>query len=120
MHHHHDMSSLLCGDHVFLGVRSEPGIPDDIVVRRVRPGVQQLRHRCHETIVARVFEGTSKCDGGIRFEDDLCYHFDTFHFIVSHIASLVYLGVAFCHRRKSLRRFLCLSDDVFNLFNIII
>ena len=44
MDHDDDMRAPRCGDHAFLGVRGEPGVPDDVVVGRVRTGMQQLRH----------------------------------------------------------------------------
>ena len=42
---HHHVISLPCPDYAFLGIRRErPGVPYLIVVRRVRSGIQQLRH----------------------------------------------------------------------------
>jgi len=77
MDRHHDMISLLCGDHIFFGIRREPGVPDDVVVGGVHPGVQQSWHRCHEAIVFRVSQGPSKRDGGIRFKEDRRHHSGT-------------------------------------------
>ncbi len=76
-----DMISLRGGYDAFLGIRGEPGVPDDVVVIRVCPGMKQRRHRRDEALVASEFQGPSQGIGDVRFEDDL-----RFHFAVGHVA----------------------------------
>jgi len=87
MHCHHDMISLRCRDHAFLGIRGEPRVPDDIVILGVCPGVKQSWHRRYEAIVPCVLQRPPQCVGDVRFKDDLRFHPDVshVHFILSRV-----------------------------------
>ncbi len=77
-----DMITLRGGNDAFLGLRGEPGIPDDVVVIRVCPGMKQRWHRRDEALVASVFQGPSQGIGDVRFEDNLRFHFSVGHFAI--------------------------------------
>ena len=74
-----DMITLRGGNDAFLGIRGELGIPDDVVVGGVCPGMQQRRHRRDEALVDGAFQGPSQGIGDVRFEYDLRFHFHVGH-----------------------------------------
>ncbi len=78
---------------------------DDIVVGGVCPGVKQLRHRRHEPIISRIFQGPSQRVGDVRFEDDLRFHFDIVHLDIVLLFHAMFVQAAKGRYRKVVATF---------------
>ncbi len=74
MNRYDDTISLRRRQQVFLAVRVERGVPDDVFVGCVDPGVEQLGKRGDETVFSGLLEGTPQRVRQVRVKKYRRFH----------------------------------------------